>query len=240
MSRFKKIFGLVALLLALNCPTTKAMMNIDTEGAGKAAAELLLPIIKPIAEKLVSKISDELVHAIEGMSRETLCKIQCSTGSKATICGGPKRVSFCLHRCSRKIDVGSGFYLLIRYTEKTDPKGRQKLWDLTRCVNIALEKDKEPKEKKEKRIIFKDGKLPQGTIAIYGKQNFDTAIGLISQIIELDNFVLTNGKAAKNKGIEAAKIPDLIAEAKREAILLRKNLAEYIDQGRFGPQYDVL
>lgn len=214
MKKIIKLFCIGIISVALASMPTLSMMNIDTEGAGKAAVAVLTPILAPIAEDIVKEAAGKLKSALTLLSKKGMCKANCGTLSVLN-CSSNHLTRACKDQCQEMIKVGGGYTLKIRYTSK---------WSLLNCINRAVSKGKHTFEEKNIK-----------SIAIYGEHDFHLAMNTIKQIAALDEFILRNGKFHGMEGKTPEELKKLVQEAKEESARLNKDFQAYV-QANFGPQ----
>lgn len=211
---FRKIIGIFLIILSFSCAPTQGMTAAAGVAGAMALSSALAPIITPIALNVAKETRDQLPKVLELLSRNNQCKQTCMNLSRIT-CSTTKGTSFCKGRCQKMMKVGAGYTLKIRYTND---------WTMQKCVAFATKKNKH---------AFKEGNVK--SIAIYGKDDFELAIRIISQLAALDEFILLNGKIEGTQDNSPTELDQLVKQAKENSDRINKNFQKYV-QENFGPQ----
>lgn len=151
------------------------------------------PMIAELAAGLTVELVPKIKAAIKTLTtKEGQCKICAKTGGVS--CRGEKTESFCKSRCQERVELGSGYVLKIRFTDKDK-------WNIRTCVETArnLRPDRSDKNPKE--------------IAVYNRTDADLALDLITKIVAADRIIAEKGNV-KNK--ETDKKDSLTPETKKK------------------------
>ena len=231
MGIYLKKLGSVLIVATLACLPSQAM-SVAAVGAGAAAltgatalSSVLVPIILPIATKIATESGAQLQSALKNLSsKDFQCKKLCELTSRVS-CNTKKGTSFCKGRCQKIIKVGAGYTLKIRYTEK---------WNLHKCMIVATQKGKHVSKASTPPP---SGCTPTGSqsIAIYGEDDYNTAIKVVSKLAALDEFILFDGNVEQTQGKTPEEIEALVTKAKEDREKMNKAFQEYV-QKNFGPQ----
>jgi len=197
---------------------SSASAFVVTGAAVAAAGAVLVPILAPIAEKLISEVADEIRSSANG---EESCFSTCS--NPLVICTSSKLLSYCKAKC-QKIKRVDSYELKIRFGK--NKSGQE--WNLIKCVRQGVTSGKKTKQ----------GKGNPKSIAVYSQESLDDLLSLIGMQRAARQIVDTQGKALTDRDLRKAKKTREAIVQESQALIahIDASIAKNVADGIYGDQ----